>query len=123
MLRLSTLGAVALTLLPSPSAASLFAWPFNVFATAPVTLTAAEIQRELGPKLSKNAVIYAENDPRFEEATARWNAYMPPRINVVVEAGIEEDIPHIVGFLRDSYFELAVDLDRLNLQTATASRS
>ncbi|KAF2799613.1 FAD-binding domain-containing protein [Melanomma pulvis-pyrius CBS 109.77] len=95
MVHLPSLGAVALTLLPSFVGAS---WPFDVFAASTVKLTAVDVQKELGPHLSKTAVIYAKDDARFEDATARWQAYQAPTISVVVEAGAEEDIPHIVKF-------------------------
>lgn len=96
MLHFSSLVACTLTLLPAFLEASPIDCPDDICATTPAILTASDIQRQLGPRLSPKAVIYAENDPRFQNATQRWQAYMPPTISVVVQPGTEEDIPHIV---------------------------
>jgi len=97
----SSLAACASALLPAVIKASPTACPDDICATTPAALTASDIQRQLGPKLSKDAVIYAENDPRFHNATERWQAYMPPTINVVVEPGVEEDVSKIVSQVID----------------------
>ena len=97
-MRLPSFVACALAVLPSFTAAQA---ELNEFAAdysyTPATLTAADVQRQLGPSLSPQAVIYAQNDPRFENATMRWQVYNPPSISVVVQPGIEADIPHIVS--------------------------
>lgn len=59
-------------------------------------LTPTEIIIGLGPKLSVNSSIYAQNDPRWFNATERWQAYSEPDFLVVVEPATEGDVPIIV---------------------------
>ncbi|KAG9231838.1 FAD binding domain-containing protein [Amylocarpus encephaloides] len=98
-MKLQSFVACALALLPSLTAALAELTEFAAdYSYTPATLTAADVQRQLGPRLSRQAVIYAQNDPRFENATMRWQVYNPPSISVVVQPGIEADIPHIVRY-------------------------
>lgn len=60
------------------------------------TITAAQVSKELGPQLSTSAQIFGPSDPRWANATERFQTYKPPNITVVVEPGHEDDIPTIV---------------------------
>ncbi|KAJ5611903.1 hypothetical protein N7528_009008 [Penicillium herquei] len=63
---------------------------------ATAQLTSTEIIVGLGPELSVNSSIYAQNDPRWFNATERWQAYSEPGFLVVVEPATEADVPIIV---------------------------
>ena len=63
-------------------------------------LTSAQVQRELGPLLSNSSTIIGPSDPQWVEMTERWQAYKPPRFTVIVEVGVEADIPTVVRILR-----------------------
>jgi hypothetical protein len=65
-------------------------------SSASSRLTPATISTELGPKLSANSSIFAQNDPRWFNATERWQAYYQPDFLAVVEPSKESDIPIIV---------------------------
>ena len=78
--------------------------PFNAvpryFQKEPLTrhkLPPLQIQKELGATLSVNATIIGPSDPTFPNITHRWNYVAPPEIELVVQAGEEEDIPKIVS--------------------------
>ena len=62
----------------------------------PLNIRSADVAAQLGSRLSENATIYFQNDPRFANATARWSVYGAPNIAVVVEPGIETDVATIV---------------------------
>ncbi|KAF7863838.1 hypothetical protein EAF04_006803 [Stromatinia cepivora] len=61
-------------------------------------LSAQQVSHELGPKLSGNSSIYGPDDPRFANETARYQAYKPPVIRLVIQPGSEADIPTIVKY-------------------------
>ena len=82
-------------LLPAVFAASNL---LDECASTPVNLTSAEVALQLGPQLSQDASISAEDDPRFANATSRWQSYSPPNVSVVVEVGTEEDVATTVRF-------------------------
>jgi hypothetical protein len=65
-------------------------------SSASFGLTPATISTQLGPKLSANSSIFCHNDPRWFNATERWQAYSQPDFLVVVEPAKESDIPIIV---------------------------
>ncbi|KAJ5415214.1 hypothetical protein N7465_003909 [Penicillium sp. CMV-2018d] len=67
-------------------------------SSASSRLTPATISTKLGPKLSTNSSIFAQNDPRWLNATERWQASYQPGFLVVVEPSRESDIPIIVKF-------------------------
>ncbi|KAF2135670.1 uncharacterized protein K452DRAFT_281181 [Aplosporella prunicola CBS 121167] len=70
----------------------------NESASTPLNISSADVARQLGPQLSQNASIYAEDDPRFANATSRWQSYSAPNVSVVVEVGTEEDVATTVKF-------------------------
>ncbi|KAF9728934.1 hypothetical protein PMIN06_010360 [Paraphaeosphaeria minitans] len=89
--------ALTLALASLPSGSSSTLWPFSKLSGA-TTLTVKDLERELLPRLSESAVLYAEDDPRFKEATARWQWYKAPTVNLVVEASTDEDVSEIVKY-------------------------
>ncbi|KAF2141761.1 uncharacterized protein K452DRAFT_298427 [Aplosporella prunicola CBS 121167] len=75
----------------------------NVLATANHSFldghpSSANIARQLGPQLSSRASVFGKDDPKFANATARWQSYQPPDIGVVVQVGTEEDVATTVKF-------------------------
>jgi hypothetical protein len=70
------------------------------FSNAPIVcrdLSSDTIQRELGGQLSNTTSIYGKDDTRYHNATARWNLYVAPTFEIVIEPGQESDIPTIVS--------------------------
>lgn len=70
------------------------------FQKAPVSrrdLSSAQVQQELGSKVSITTSIFGPGDSRFDKATVRWNVVAVPTIQVVIEPGQESDIPTIVS--------------------------
>lgn len=64
-----------------------------------VHLTVIDVQRELGPYLSKGSLIFGPEDDKFDGATERWNLYIAPAVQLVVEPAKESDVPVIVSSL------------------------
>jgi hypothetical protein len=60
-------------------------------------LSPQQVARELGPRLCRGSSIYGPSDPRFAVDTARYQAYAPPIIKMVVQPACETDIPKIVS--------------------------
>ena len=69
----------------------------------PVTPMPADIHRDLGPQLAKNALIYSPGSPEYANATSRWNVYEEPNISVVVQPGNDNDVATIVSM--STYFQ------------------
>jgi hypothetical protein len=70
------------------------------FRNAPLVcrdLSSDTIQGELGGQLSNTTNIYGKDDTRYHNATARWNLYVAPNFEIVIEPGRESDIPTIVS--------------------------
>jgi FAD/FMN-containing dehydrogenase len=57
-----------------------------------------KIDIELRPHLSSNAKIHLPNSQGFEVATDRWNPWMNPAFDVVVEVATEEDVGETIKF-------------------------
>lgn len=97
-MRLSFLAASIFAVLRAAApAAAVTSCPDGLCLTTRATITPAQIGKELGPQLSKKAQIFGPSDARWENATERFQTFMPPTIQVVVEPGVEDDIPKIVG--------------------------
>lgn len=60
-------------------------------------LSSMQVQQELGGQLSNTTAIFGPGDSRFNESTARWNTFAEPQFQLVVEPGMESDIPTIVS--------------------------
>lgn len=76
------------------------------FRNAPVTrrdLSSDKIQRELGGQLSNTTTIFGKDDARFHNATSRWNLYVAPDYEVVIEPGQESDISTIVSAILSDF--------------------
>ena len=64
-----------------------------------------DVEGELAGKLSPTAKIYLPGSDEFDAASARWSALEAPKVNVVVVAGIPDDVAVTVSFssLSDSF--------------------
>ena len=69
---------------------------FETYHITRRTLKSPQVQRELGSQVSNTTVIFGPGDSSYDAATARWNMFAPPQIEVVIEPGQESDIPTIV---------------------------
>lgn len=78
--------------------------------SADVTISAAQIRQDLGPRLSTKAVILDATHGNFKEATTRWQSYSNPKFISVVEVATVEDIVQTV-----SLCTLAAGLIKLNV--------
>ncbi|KAK4194559.1 hypothetical protein QBC40DRAFT_259878 [Triangularia verruculosa] len=65
-------------------------------------LNSNTVRRELGSRLSSGTLIFGPNDERFAGATARWNMFAPPQIQVVIQPGAESDVSKIVKYCNDN---------------------
>lgn len=54
-------------------------------------------RHELESLLSNTSSIFGRSDPRWENATERYQDYAPPQVQLVVQPGVESDIPKIVS--------------------------
>ncbi|KAM4065224.1 FAD binding domain-containing protein [Hirsutella rhossiliensis] len=73
--------------------------------TTPVGLDAAQVQRELGSLVSDTTAIFGPDDNRYQNATARWNNFARPQIQVVVQPGEECDVSTIVEYCNENSIE------------------
>lgn len=69
----------------------------NQSTLSPQGLTTAQAQRELGSLVSSTTAIFGPADPRWPNATERYQDYAPPRIQLVVQPGRESDVPTVVS--------------------------
>ena len=122
MAPLSSLAVCGLILLQPLAAADDVRFPDtqHVFTTQGSTNIRA--QRELGPLLSNDSSIFGPNDSRWPNATEKYQNYAPPPILLVVQPGLESDIPTTVhvasgsgscvgyGLISDNFVSLNVIL-------------
>lgn len=73
---------------------------FERFPVTPRKLHSIKVQRELGSQISKTTVIFGPQDSRFSAATARWNDFAVPQIQLVIEPGQESDVSTIVSGMK-----------------------
>ena len=66
-------------------------------------VTASQVEAELGPQLSSGSLIFGPESADFASATRRWNTFVRPTVQVVVEPASESDIAHIVSRHSGSY--------------------
>jgi hypothetical protein len=59
-------------------------------------LSVVQVQMELGRLLSNGSNIFGPSDPRWDNATERWNIFSKPVTEVVVQPGEESDVSVIV---------------------------
>jgi hypothetical protein len=62
-----------------------------------------KVKRELGRLLSSSSTIFGPLDPRWGEATERYNTFTIPHIEIVVQPAKESDIPIIVSAVCNYY--------------------
>ncbi|KAJ8123129.1 hypothetical protein ONZ43_g850 [Nemania bipapillata] len=80
----------------------------SYFQRFPVTrseINAATVLRELGQRVSSKATLYGPSDSRYPNATARWNNFAIPQIQIVVVAGEESDVSTIVRYCNENSLE------------------
>lgn len=73
------------------------------FQKHPITrrdLSPLTVQQELGPLLSNGTTIFGPDDPRFDEATKRYNINSRPVVEVVVVPAKESDVSIIVSVVK-----------------------
>lgn len=80
----------------SPFARVTVALPY-IFTRAvddftPLVPRAVDVQRRLGPLLSKGASLYFPGSSQYENITDRWSVFARPTISVVVEPGNSQDV-------------------------------
>ena len=68
-------------------------------------VTASQVEAELGPQLSSGSLIFGPESANFANATRRWNTFVRPTVQVVVEPASESDIAHIVSGHSGGYKE------------------
>ncbi|KAI1432414.1 FAD-binding domain-containing protein [Xylaria sp. CBS 124048] len=66
--------------------------------TTRLRLTSAQVQKELGPVVSKETVIFGPDSTLYPNATSRWVTYVRPDIKVVVQPAKESDVATIVKY-------------------------
>ncbi|KAB8293737.1 hypothetical protein EYC80_009222 [Monilinia laxa] len=98
MTRLTNFAAFGLLLLQSLVTAAPQACLDGLCSYTRGNLTAQQVSRELGPQLSRKSNIFGPEDPRFLNETARYQAYKPPVIRMVVQPGSEADVSKIVKY-------------------------
>ncbi|KAK8089643.1 FAD-binding domain-containing protein [Apiospora hydei] len=88
------------------------ATPFpRYFQNNPITrrnLTTSVVQRELGHILSNNTLIFGPESPEFPEASSRWNEFVQPHVEIIVEPAQEADISKIVRYCNDNSIDFLV---------------
>lgn len=62
-------------------------------------LDSAQVQKEIGSLVSNSTVIYGPASLQFKQATSRWTDWNRPRIEAVIEPGVEADVATIVSFM------------------------
>lgn len=66
-------------------------------ASEKMPLSKSRVQAELGPLLSSISVVTGPEDSRWANVTKRYQAYNPPKIQIVVRPGEERVIAVTVG--------------------------
>ena len=93
---LCRLAVYGLALLQPLTAAYDICFPDTQLVYTPRGLTPLQAQLELGPLLSNTSSIFGPTDPRWANATTRYQNYARPYLQLVVQPGLESDIPTIV---------------------------
>ncbi|KAK7906563.1 hypothetical protein PG985_016300 [Apiospora marii] len=99
MVRFNSLVACGLAALPLLAAAlPRPSCPDGLCLQTRADITMDQVQRELGALISSDAHIYGPDDPSFQNLTQRYQAYMPPKIQLVVQVGKEEDVSAVISY-------------------------
>lgn len=99
--RLALFGLAFITLLRLVASA-VVPYYFQPVGVSRRDVSAEQVAAELGPQLSNGTLIFGSSDPRWADATHRYNTLTPPHIEVFVEPAQESDISKIVS---DSSYE------------------
>lgn len=59
-------------------------------------ISATTVTAELGPRLSSGSLVFGSDNSQWSNATSRWNRFVRPDVQVVVEPAAECDIAKIV---------------------------
>lgn len=90
--------AFGLTLLPTLVTASPVVPHYfqrKLFSRGNISVTAVEA--ELGPQLSSGSLIFGPGNPQWSNATSRYDTFVRPDVQLVVEPATESDIAKIVS--------------------------
>ncbi|KAA8634855.1 hypothetical protein SMACR_09677 [Sordaria macrospora] len=71
---------------------------FERFPSTPRQLSVVQVQRELGARLSNTTAIFGPDDSQYKEALSRWNSFVTPKVQLVIEPGQESDVSTIVKY-------------------------
>lgn len=86
-----------LTLFSSLALASPLNCLYGACGPTPRSVSLDRIASELGPQLSNSSSIFGSQDPRWTDATERFQALVRPNIQLVVQPGEERDVATIVS--------------------------
>lgn len=99
MLSLKFLVAYALPLLPQLVAgAPVVPRYFRRSLFSRQNISSNAVEAELGPQLSTGSLVFGPEDPRWSNATVRFDSLVRPNVQVVVEPATEHDVSKIVRF-------------------------
>ncbi|PYH77480.1 FAD binding domain-containing protein [Aspergillus uvarum CBS 121591] len=84
-------------------------------------LSVSQVSRELGALVSNTTAIFGPSDPRWENATERYTTFAPPTIELVVQPGLESDIPIIIKYCNRNSIEFMA-VNRGHSLTITTGR-
>lgn len=96
MAPLSRVAVCGVALLQPLVAACEIQFPDTQHAFTPRALMPVQAELELGPLLSNTSTIFGPTDPRWLNATERYQNYARPHVQLVVQPGHESDIQKIV---------------------------
>lgn len=119
--RLAIFGLAFLTLVRLGAGAAV-PYYFQPVGVSRRDLSAQEVAAELGPQLSNGTVIFGSSDPRWADATHRYNTLTPPDIQVLVEPAQESDIAKIVSACSNGRRETSSTHECINHRSCTAIR-
>ncbi|KAL4928009.1 FAD-binding oxidoreductase [Aspergillus undulatus] len=91
-----------LAILQTVAAVPLIPSYFRARDITPRDISSTTVQLELGGQLSNTTTIFGPDNAGFANATARWDTYAMPQVQVVVEPGDESDISKIVKYCNEN---------------------
>jgi hypothetical protein len=94
------------SLLHIAAAGSIIPSYFRPVTVTPRDLSSAQVQRDLGCRLSNTTTIIGATSNDFTAATVRWSNFHQPTIQIVVEPGKESDVSKIVSTILWSKWEI-----------------
>ncbi|RAL17141.1 FAD-binding oxidoreductase [Aspergillus homomorphus CBS 101889] len=63
-----------------------------------VNLTPFQVHLELGPRLCGASYIFGPEDPRYPQASLRFQEYLPPKFLLIVRIGCADDISTVIEY-------------------------